>query len=148
MENLEQEELKLLTNEGYSFETRLFGRKMKWSIDKIPMGKMLRLAKIFIQIKVDEEAISSEDLSVQIPAQYEAVRNNAELCAKAISEAVDSKFPKWFLKWHFLNTLNSSEVKNLAFELLKFSDYQNFMISMALMNGNRPTKAMPIEKTV
>lgn len=148
MENQEQEEIKLLTGEGYGFETSLFGKKMRWSIKKIPMGKMLRLSKIFIQIKIDEEAISSEDLSVQIPAQYESVRNNAELCAKAIAQAVDSKFPKWFLKWHFLNTLTSSDVKSIAFELLKFSDYQNFMISMALMNGNRPTKAMPIEKTV
>lgn len=147
MEKLESEELKLLTGEGYGFETKLFGRILKWSIGKIPMGKMLRLSKIFIQIKVDEEAISSEDLSIQIPAQYEAVRNNALLCAKVIAEAVDSRLPKIFLQWHFLNSLNSQDVKDLAFELLKFSDYQNFMISMALMNGNRPTKAKAIEKT-
>lgn len=148
MENLENEELKLLTGEGYSFETKIFGKKKVWNIGKIPMGKMLKLAKIFIQIKVDEEAISSEDISIQIPAQYEAVRNNAELCAKAIAVSVDSWIPKWILKWHFLNSLNSQEVKDLSFELLKFSDYQNFMISMALMNGNRPTKAKAIEKTV
>lgn len=148
MENLEKEELNLLTGEGYSFETKLFGKTKKWTIGKIPMGKMLRLSKIFIQIKVDEESISSEDISIQIPAQYEAVRNNADLCARAIAEAVDSRFPKWFLRWHFLNSLNSQEVKDLSFELLKFSDYQNFMISMALMNGNRPTKAKAIEKTV
>lgn len=148
MENLENEEIKLLTGEGYSFETKFFGKKRKWTIGKIPMGKMLKLSKIFIQIKVDEEAISSEDLSIQIPAQYEAVRNNAMLCAEVIAVAVESKLPKWFLKRHFLNSLNSQDVKDLAFELLKFSDYQNFMISMALMNGNRPTKAKPIEKTV
>lgn len=148
MENLEKQELKLLTGEGYSFETKLFGKKNKWNIGKISIGKMLRLSKIFIQIKVDEEAIASEDLQVQIPAQYEAVRNNAELCAQVIATAVESRYPQWFLKWHFMNSLNSQEVKDLAFELLKFSDYQNFMISMALMNGNRPTKAKPIEKTV
>ncbi len=148
MENIEKEELNLLTGDGYKFSTTLLGKKLEWHIGKIPIGKMLRLSKIFIQIKVDEEAISSEDLRIQFPAQYEAVRNNAELCAKAIAEAVDSWIPKRILKWHFLNTMNSEEVKDVAFQLLKFSDYQNFMTSMVLMNGNRPTKATPIEKTV
>lgn len=148
MQNQEREELNLLTGEGYCFTTKLFGKTMKWDIGKIPIGKMLRLSKIFIQIKIDEEAIASEEFAVQIPAQYEAVRNNADLSARAIAEAVNSNLPKWFLKWHFLNCLTSQQVKDLSYELLKFSDYQNFMISMALMNGNRPTKAKAIEKTV
>lgn len=148
MEKLEKEELELLTGKGYEFETSLFGKKIVWKIGKITIGKMFRLSKIFIQIKVDEDSIGNADLSIQIPAQYEAVRVNAKLCAEVIAEAVESKFPKWFLRWHFLNSLNSKEVVDFAFELLKFSDYQNFITSMALMNGNRPTKAMPIEKTV
>lgn len=148
MENLEKEEINLLTGEGYKFKTKFFGKEIEWTIGKIPIGKMLKLSKIFIQIKVDEEAISSEDLRIQFPAQYEAVRNNAELCVTAVSEAVESKLPKWLIKWHFLNTLNSEEIKDIAFQLLKFSDYQNFMTSMVLMNGNRPTKAKPIEETV
>ncbi|MFP3835355.1 hypothetical protein [Chryseobacterium sp. SIMBA_028] len=149
MENnieLEKEELELLVGKGYSFETTFLGKKRIWNIGKLSMGKMLRLSKVFIQIKVDEESLSNTDLSVQLPAQYEAVRNNAHLCASAVAIAVESKLPKWFLKWHFLNSLNSEEIMNFSLELLKFSNYQNFMTSTVLMNGNRPTKAMPIEK--
>lgn len=150
MENidLEKEELELLVGEGYSFETVLFGKKRKWTIGKLSMGKMLRISKISIKIKVDEEALSNSDLSIQLPAQYEAVRDNANLLAEAVAVAVESKLPRWFLKLHFLNSLNSEEIMKFSLELLKFSNYQNFMTSTVLMNGNRPTKAMPIEKAV
>jgi len=150
MENieLEKEELGLLTGQGFSFETLLFGKKREWRIGKLSMGKMLKIAAISIKIKVDEEALSNSDLSVQLPAQYEAVRDNAELLAEAVAIAVESKLPKWLLKWHFLNSLNSEEIMKFSLELLKFSNYQNFMTSTVLMNGNRPTKAMPIEKAV
>ena len=143
---LEKEELELLVGEGYSFETVFLGRKKTWNIGKLSMGKMLRISKISIKIKVDEEALSNSDLSVQLPAQYEAVRDNAKLLAEAVAIAVESKLPKYILKWHFLNSLNSKEIMDFALELLKFSNYQNFMTSTVLMNGNRPTKAMPIEK--
>ncbi|WP_213279324.1 hypothetical protein [Chryseobacterium indologenes] len=150
MENieLEKEELELLTGQGFSFETLLFGKKREWRIGRLSMGKMLKIAAISIKIKVDEEALSNSDLSVQLPAQYEAVRDNAELLAEAVAIAVESKLPKWLLKWHFLNSLNSEEIMKFSLELLKFSNYQNFMTSTVLMNGNRPTKAMPIEKAV
>ncbi|WP_062699388.1 hypothetical protein [Chryseobacterium indologenes] len=150
MENieLEKEEIELLVGNSYSFETNFFGKKKTWNIGKLSMGKMLRLSKISIKIKVDEEALSNADLSIQLPAQYEAVRDNAGLLAEAVSVAVESKLPKWFLKWHFLNSLNSKDIMDFSLELLKFSNYQNFMTSTVLMNGNRPTKAMPIEKQV
>ncbi|WP_061084577.1 hypothetical protein [Chryseobacterium indologenes] len=148
MENieLEKEELELLVGEGYSFETRFFGKSFTWRIGKLSMGKMLSLSKLSIKIKVDEESLSNSDLSIQLPAQYEAVRDNAGLLAEAVAIAVESKIPKWILKWHFLNSLNSEQIMNFSLELLKFSNYQNFMTSTVLMNGNRPTKAMPIEK--
>lgn len=145
---LEKEELELLVGDGYSFETIFLGKKRSWNIGKLSMGKMLRISAISIKIKVDEEALSNADLSVQLPAQYEAVRDNAGLLAEAVAVAVESKLPKWFLKWHFLNSLNSKEIMDFSLELLKFSNYQNFMTSIILMNGNRPTKAMTVEKRV
>lgn len=81
---LEKEELELLVGEGYSFETTLLGKKKTWNIGKLSMGKMLRLSKISIKIKVDEEALSNSDLSIQLPAQYESVRDNAELWLKLL----------------------------------------------------------------
>lgn len=177
MENieLEKEELELLVGEGYSFNTIWLGKEKTWHIGKITMGKMLKLAAISIKIKVDEDALSNSDLSVQLPAQYEAVRDNAELLAEAVAVAIPTeyrevlpkKYPHWLpkfitkhikketeaipveeLKEHFLNSLDSKEIMDFSLELLKFSNYQNFMTSTVLMNGNRPTKAMPIENQV
>jgi len=148
MENKEQEEISLLTGNGFQFETSFFGRKINWNIGKITLGKMFQLSDVFIKMKVDEESAYSTDLSIQIPAQYQSVRDNAKLCAEAVAIAVDSKIPKCFLKWHFFNSLDATETSKFALELLKFSNYQNFMTSTVLMNGNRPTKAMPIESQV
>lgn len=148
MENKEQEEINLLTGNGFQFETSFFGRKINWNIGKITLGKMFQLSDVFIKIKVDEETMYNTDLSIQIPAQYQSVRDNAKLCAEAVAIAVESKLPRWFLKWHFFNSLDATETSKFALELLKFSNYQNFMTSTVLMNGNRPTKAMPIESQV
>ncbi len=150
MENieLEKEELELLVGQGYSFTTTFLGKEKTWHIGKLSMGKMLKISKISIKIKVDEESLSNADLSIQLPAQYEAVKDNAGLLAEAVAIAVESKLPKWFLKWHFLNSLDSKEIMDFSLELLKFSNYQNFMTSTVLMNGNRPTKAMTVEKAV
>ena len=148
MENKEQEEIDLLIGKGFQFETSFFGRKLNWNIGKITLGKMFQLSDVFIKIKVDEESVYSTDMSVQIPAQYQSVRDNAKLCAEAVAIAVESKLPRCFLKWHFFNSLDATETSKFALELLKFSNYQNFMTSTVLMNGNRPTKAMPIESQV
>lgn len=175
MENKEQEEINLLTGNGFQFETTFFGRKIQWNIGKITLGKMFQLSDVFIKMKVDEESVYSTDLSVQIPAQYQSVRDNAKLCAEAVAIAVEDQYwevlpkstPKWvpeFIKKrikkvsekipldvltdHFFNSLDATETSKFALELLKFSNYQNFMTSTVLMNGNRPTKAMPIESLV
>lgn len=142
---MEQEEINLLTGKGFEFQTLFLGRKINWTIGKITLGKMFKLSDVFIKMKVDEEALTNSDLSIQIPAQYQSVRDNAKLCAEAVAIAVESNIPKWILKRHFLNSLDANEISKFAIELLKFSNYQNFMTSTVLMNGNRPTKAMPIE---
>lgn len=162
MEKQEQEELNILTGKGYEFETILFGKKRKWNTGKINLMKMFRMANVFIKMKVDEEALSNPDLSIQIPSQYESVRNNAKLCCEAVYIAVETELPEWTKKYkkvtkhfvkpflinHFMNSFNSKELLDFTLALLKNSDYQNFTTSTVLMNGNRPTKAIPIEKTV
>jgi len=176
MENnldLEKEEISLLLSEGYEFETSFLGKKKKWTIGKISVGKMIELSRIFIKIKVDEEGLASEDFGTQISTQYESVYNNAELTIDVMVLAIEDSykevypkhvkkwFPnfikKWFkkeivliskdeIKQNFLNEIDSKELKKFAFELYRFSDYQSFTLSTALMSGNRPTKALPIEK--
>ncbi|MEG0848480.1 MAG: hypothetical protein RSE50_00845 [Myroides sp.] len=158
MEKQEQEELNILTGKGYEFETILFGKKRKWNTGKMTLGKMLRLSQVFIKMRIDESEISDPDLAVQIPAQYKAVRENAKLSIDAVYISIESELPNWvkslkyilkpLIKKHLLNSFSSAELAKFTMELLKNSDYQSFITSTVLMNGNRPTKAIPIEKTV
>jgi len=158
MENQEQEELNILSGKGYEFETVFFGKITKWHTGKMTLGKMIKLSQVFIKINVDEKEIFNNDMSIQIPAQYKSVTDNAKICVEAVYIAIETEFPKWvrrfefiykpLIKKHLLNSLNSEELSKFAIHLLKNSDYKNFLSSTVLMNGNRPTKAMPIEETV
>ncbi|NML70029.1 hypothetical protein HHL23_09470 [Chryseobacterium sp. RP-3-3] len=158
MENQEQEELNILSGKGYEFETILFGKIKKWNTGKMTLGKMLKLSRVFIKIKIDEAEIFSQDPSVMIAAQYKSVSDNAKLLVDAVYIAIETEFPKWvrimsfiykpIIKKHLLNSINSAELSEFALRLLQNSDYKNFLNSTVLMNGNRPTKAIPIEKTV
>lgn len=158
MENLEEKEIDILLGKGYEFNTILFGKITKWSTGKITLGKMLKLSKVFIKMRADESEIFNPDLSIHIPAQYNSVLDNAKLCIDAIYIAIETELPLWvrrfsfvfkpLIKRHLLNSLNSKELSEFALQLLKNSDYQNFISSTVLMNGNRPTKAMPIEEMV
>lgn len=158
MEKQEQEELNILTGKGYEFETILFGKITKWHTGKMTLGKMLKLSQLFIKMKVNEDDFSNPDLQVQIAAQYETVANNAKLCVDAIYISIETEFPKWIrrfdfiykplIKKHLLNSVNSKELKSFTDALLRNADYQSFITSTVLMNGNRPTKAIPIEKMV
>lgn len=174
MENQEQEELKILTGKGYEFETILNGKVHRWNTGKITLGKMLKLSQVFIKMKIDESEIFNPELSIQIPAQYESVRENASLCAMAVAISVEGttrdiypynffnylpgfikkhikkkseEIPVSELQKHFLETLSSADLLSFTKEMLKNAELQNFMTSTVLMNGNRPTKAKPIEKT-
>ncbi|KUY28014.1 hypothetical protein [Elizabethkingia ursingii] len=171
---LEQEEISILLSRGYEFETVFNGKSRAWNTGKMTLGKMTLLSDVFIKMNIDEEAFTSEDLSISIPAQYQSVRDNAKLCVEAIIISIGDqykedipdkykKLPRFIKKYikretvkishdelmdHFLNSFDSDDLLNFSMGLLKSSNYQNFMTSTALMNGNRPTKAKPIESKV
>ena len=171
---LEQEEISTLLSRGYEFETVFNGSVRTWNTGKMTLGKMTLLSDVFIKMNIDEEALTSEDLSISIPAQYQSVRDNAKLSIEAViisigdqyKEDVPEKYrwlPRFIKKYikketvkishdelmdHFLNSFDSDDLLNFSMGLLKSSNYQNFMTSTALMNGNRPTKAKPIESKV
>jgi hypothetical protein len=175
MEKQEQEELNILTGKGYEFITPPFHGITNWNTGKITLGKMFRLSKVFIKMKVNEEEVQSQDLSIRMPAQYESVRENAMLCAMAIAisvegvtrEVLPKTLPKWTPKFlqkfikkeieiipleelqiHFLESFSTKELLEFTNAMLRNAEFQNFPISTVLMNGMRPTMAKPIEKTV
>jgi hypothetical protein len=158
MEKQEQEELNILTGKGYEFETILFGKITKWHTGKMTLGKMLKMSDVFIKMNINQEDFEANNTYLPFVAQYEAVKNNSKICIDAIYIAIETEFPKWIrklsffyeplIKKHLLNSIDSKDLLNFTNKMLENSDYQSFITSTVLMNGNRPTKAIPIEKTV
>ena len=147
--HLEQEELNLLNNKGFDIPVKIMGIKKTFKCKKLSMGRLLELSEVFITMDFDEEALQSNDFQAQIASQYQSVANNARKTAKAVSICMtDNKFFRWILQRQLLKNYEPSDLLKFAQNLLKTADYGNFIVSIALMNGNRPTKANPIEKAV
>lgn len=145
--NQEKKEIDLLLNKGFEIKIRVLGKTRVFHSKILSMGRLLRLSKIFIQMELDEEKLSSEKLEEQIAMQYQAVVKNADRIAEVVATCItDNRFYKWYLKKQILKTYTPKDILEFAQKLLKESDYAPFIASIALMNGSRPTKANPIEK--
>ncbi|QNS40186.1 hypothetical protein H0S70_07170 [Chryseobacterium manosquense] len=147
--HLEQEELNLLNNKGFDIPVKIMGIKKTFRCKKLSMGRLLELSEVFITMNFDEEALQSNDFQAQIASQYQSVANNAKKTAKAVSICMtDNYFVRKFLQYYIMKKYTPKDLLEFAQNLLKTADYGNFIASIALMNGNRPTKANPIEKAV
>lgn len=112
------------------------------------MGRLLKLSDVFITMDFDEAALQSNDFQEQIASQYQSVSKNAKKTVKAISICVtDNPIYRKLIQYYLLKDFTPEDLLAFAQNLLKTADYGNFIASIALMNGNRPTKANPIEKT-
>ena len=137
----EQKELDLLLSKGFEIETKLFGKTKIWRTKSFALHRLLELSNIFLKMDVKEEQLTSDDLQTRIAEQYNAVNKNAYKCAKILAICVsDNYFLRLFLKYHFIRQITASQLKEFTMQLLSHSDYQNFITSIILLNGNRVTK--------
>ena len=144
---LEQKEINLLNGKGFEIPIKFFGKERVFKCKKMTLGRMLKLSEVFIQMDLDEKALGSDDFQEQIALQYQTVIKNTKKAVKVISICItDNVFFRWFLERCILKSFDSSQLLDFAQNLLKSANYANFMTSIALMNGNRPTRANPIEK--
>lgn len=143
----EQSELDLLRGKGFSIETNLFGKPRIWMTKKMSLSRLIDLSNIYIKMQVNTEAFESGEMMTVISEQFNSVLKNAKNASKVIAIATADGFlkRKWLAR-HFLKNLSSSELQEFAEKLIKQSDYQSFMTSIILMNGNRITKPQAIEK--
>lgn len=143
----EQKEIDLLLGKGFKIKVRILGKDRIFHCRKLSMGVMLELANIFIKMELDENALSSQDFQNQIAMQYQAVVKNTEKLAQVVAVCVaKNPIKRYFIKRAVMKQYTPKDIVEFAQNLLKESDYANFITSIALMNGNRPTKANPIEK--
>ena len=144
---LEQKEINLLNGKGFEIPIKIFGKERVFKCKKMTLGRMLKLSEVFIQMDLDEKALGSDDFQEQIALQYQTVIKNTKKAVKVISICItDNVFFRWFIERCILKSFDSLQLLDFAQNLLKSANYANFMTSIALMNGNRPTRANPIEK--
>ena len=149
MKQHEQEELNLLNNVGFEIPVKILWFTKVFRCKKLSMGRLLDLSNVFITMDLDEEALHSNDFQDQIASQYQSVAKNAKKTVKAIAICLtDNYLLRKFLQYHLLKEFTPKDLLGFAQNLLKTADYGNFISSIALMNGNRPTKATTIEKPV
>jgi len=147
MIQLEQEEIDLLKERGFSIKTKFFGKEINWQTKKMSLSRLVDLSDVYIKMQVDENAMYSNDIGDVIAEQFKSVKMNAKKAAEALAIAVsDGFFTRKLIAWHFLRNINPKELKEYTEKLIKQSDYQNFTVSIILMNGNRITKPTVIEK--
>lgn len=147
MKQLEQEEINLLKERGFTITTKLFGKEIKWKTKKMTLSRLVDLSDVYIKMQVNESALYSEDVSDVISEQFHSVKLNARRAAQALAIAVsDGLIKRKLIAWHFMRNLNPEELKIHVENLIKQSDYKNFTLSIILINGNRITKPTMIEE--
>lgn len=149
MQNIEKEkeEIDLLLGKGFDIKIRLLGKDRIFRSRKLSMGVMLQLSRIFINMKLDEKDLESTELNQRLATQYHAVVDNAEALARVVAVCITgNEIYQYFIKKSVLKHYEPKDILEFSQTLLNTSDYGNFLLSIALMNGNRPTKANPIEK--
>lgn len=145
--NAEKKELNLLTDEGFEIQIKdIWGKPKIYKAKKMTLGRLFKLSKIFITMDFDENAFNSKNLQEQLASQYHSILNNLDKVTKVVATCVtDNKWESWWIQRQVKKHYTPKDIQAFAQTLLKESDYANFMLSIALMNGNRPTKAKPIE---
>lgn len=143
----EQKEINLLLEKGFVINLNILGFEKSFRCRKLSMGVMLELSNVFIKMELDENALSSDNFQEQIAMQYQAVSKNAEKLAQVVAICIaKNPIKRYLVKRAVMNQYTPKDILDFAQKLLKESDYSNFITSIALMNGNRPTKAVQIEK--
>lgn len=145
----EQLEIDHLAGKGFEIQTKFLGRPMIWRTKKMTLGRLIELSEIYLKIQADESFYERGNFNEIVTEQYISVNKNAKNAARALAIAVTNyKWLRPFLVRHFLKNINAAELLVIATKLLKQGDYQNFILSIGLMSGNRITKADPVETTV
>lgn len=166
---LEQEELKVLTDEGFSFDLkikeeiplkhnffkRLFNRNKAqfvevnktFRIEPLRLSTLDRIAKYQMQLTLDEDKIADEKIFF-IESNSTVIRNIhpvASIVALAVlgTNYNSSEFKK--LKQIFLDALTPKELFKIANQILVLSDHGNFINSTRLMIARSTVKPNEVE---
>ena len=70
MIQLEQEEIDLLKERGFSIKTKFLGKEINWQTKKMSLSRLVDLSDVYIKMQVDENAMYSNDIGDVIAEQF------------------------------------------------------------------------------
>lgn len=157
----EQRELDLITSKpAFSFRTkkksllRFFGPKYRtWYVPFSSLGVMDYQSEVFFRMKVNEGEILAGDKRQKLAESIRVVNHNAKLAAKVVAITVLAS--RWKIKLfsailgaYFYWRLDSKTLHQIVQDIFQTNNYQDFTISIILMNASRVTnpKAEVVEK--
>lgn len=142
----EKKELDLLLGNGVKIKSG----DRELTVQRMNLGRILKISRIAIEMKVNDAELQSNDLSEVTKAQYNSVVDNAQKCAEIIATATNLNYKNdteiGMLTAEILDEMTSSELLEASVSILKTADLANFMTSTFLMNGNRITQATKVEE--
>lgn len=136
----ELQELDLLLGNG----GKLNSGNRQIQLQRMNLGRILSISREAIQMHVDEEALTSQDLADITREQYQAVTRNTERCAKIVALASTPAYQNEDLikneTARILEEMTPKELNEAFVKIIKTADLTNFITSIFLMNGNRITR--------
>lgn len=149
MENgkeLEKEELELLRGKGFEIKLKILFWIFIFHSKKMTLKRLLDLSSIFLKMEINHEALVSEDYQVRLSEQYHVVNRNAKKASEVIAICIcDSWVMRKVLRYFIMKNFTSENMLEFSHNLLKMASFSNFISSIVLIDGNRPTKATTIE---
>lgn len=141
----EKKELDLLLASG----TKITFGNREAQVQRMNLGRILKISRIAVDMRVNEEELNSKDLAEVTKAQYNSVVDNAQKCAEIIAIATTPDYKNdvaiGMAVSDIMENMTPEELLNASVTLLKTADLGNFMTSTFLMNGNRITQATKVE---
>ena len=148
----EEKELKVLNEFAFDVKTKIFGKKITWKVNKVPLAIMFRQSQLFFRLKTHQDRMQSNDISEILNAQFNSVADNAKLCAEIIAVTIlgsrwKIRLFKKLLTEHLYENIDSKDLLEFTQNVLALNDYQSFMTSTTLLSAVRVTNPMTVEKT-
>ena len=148
----EEKELNVLNEIGFVIKTEFLGKKINWSVKKIPLRVMFAQSHLFFKLKINQEQLENDNIQEILNSQFNSVADNAKLCSEIIAITIlGTKWNNWLfrklLTEHIFSNINSKELLYFTQNVLSMNDYQSFTISTTLLSAVRVTNPMRVEKT-
>ncbi len=141
---MEEKELDLLLGEGKTYE--IAGQLLQ--IQKMNLRRLLAIARVSVDIVVDEGVLSGDDPQKMHDEQFNIVNTNAKKCARILALAFVEDYKNAAkvdeMEDFILDNINATELKTMAVDIIGHADLPNFIASTLIMRS-RVTQVTKVE---